>query len=1114
VAVPIRRVAIIYDDQVRPDTTGVYCRRALGRLVEVEHVLPSELGRVPRGRYDLFLNVDDGLRYRLPARLRPCAWWAIDTHLDPDWYLEKAPDFDFVFAAQRGGAELLRRAGVGSARWLPLACDPELHRRHEVEEVHDVCFVGHLFPGPRSELVRLIERRYPRSFVGRRFFEEMSRTYSASRIVFNRSIGDDVNMRVFEALACGSLLLTNDLHGSGQDELFRDGVHLATYRDPEEMLDKIAYYLARDDLRRRIAARGRELALAEHTYGHRMESILRAAEDRASSATVPAAGRVRAADPGLTSIVIPTRGQLEATRACLESIRRHTPEPHELIVVDNASADGTVGYLEAQPDVRLIANAENRGFPAAVNQGIRAATGRQVLLLNNDTVVTPGWLARLLRALYSDPLVGLAGPCSNRVSGPQQVPAEYDSFPALEAFAAARGEAHDGLVEGCDRLVGFCLLIRRELVDAIGLLDEGFGLGCFEDDDYCLRAIRAGFRAVIARDAFVHHEGSLTFRAEGVDFAGLMRENERRFLGKWSASPGPGQPAEPPEPYRVEVAPSGGLLLLRARVRLSLCMIVRDNEKTLPACLESIRPWVDEMVIVDTGSTDETPRIVEAYGGRLFHFPWCDDFSAARNESLRHARGEWVFWMDSDDTIPPECGRGLRELAMREADPGLLGYVMQVHCPGGAEDGDPAADVTEVDHVKLFRNRPDLRFDGRIHEQVLPAIRAAGGEVAWTDLFVVHSGSDPSAQAQERKRRRDLRILEKELSERPGHPFTLFNLGMTLVDGGRFTEAADYLRRSIAVSGDEESHLRKAYSLLVYAEMRLGRMQEALASCGRGRRLFPEDAELRFREGVLLHDLGRLDEAVRAYRDVLERRDGRHLSSVIRGLDGFKARQNLAVVLIDMGRLDEAEREWRAVVAEMPGYRPGWRGLVEMLLAAGRLEDAGAAAEDMDGDPALGPEGALQRSRVALALGSTNEARRWLDKALGEAPEDLEALRWAAQLLFEHGTADEAERALRRLIERLPEDASAHHNLGTVLLRSKRHGEAEESYRHALAHRPDHAATHLHLGYTLKEQGRLPEAEASWREVLRLAPGDVNAMAELRGTNPIDKPIPLSLPGH
>ena len=141
-----------------------------------------------------------------------------------------------------------------------------------------------------------------------------------------------------------------------------------------------------------------------------------------------------------------------------------------------------------------------------------------------------------------------------------------------------------------------------------------------------------------------------------------------------------------PGPFAIDVAPAGGLRMrIEAdRPRISLCMIVRDNARTLPACLESIRPWVDEMVIVDTGSVDETPRIVEAFGGRLFHFPWCDDFSAARNESLRHARGDWLFWMDSDDAILPACGRGC--------------------------------------------------FDHRIHEQILPAIRAAGGEVAWTDV--------------------------------------------------------------------------------------------------------------------------------------------------------------------------------------------------------------------------------------------------------------------------------------------------------------------------------------------------------------------------------------------
>ena len=224
---------------------------------------------------------------------------------------------------------------------------------------------------------------------------------------------------------------------------------------------------------------------------------------RARPASVP--------DFGMTSIVIVTHNQLEFTRQCLDSIQRLTDEAYELIVVDNGSSDGTVEYLRGVPGVRLIVNEANRGFPAAANQGIVASGGSQILLLNNDVVVTTGWLFRLLRALHSDPAIGLVGPCSNFVSGPQQVEARYESLADLDGFAWDWGGAHEGVRVDVNRLVGFCLLIRREVVESIGLLDEQFGVGCFEDDDYCLRAIQAGYRAVIAGDAFVHHFGGRTF---------------------------------------------------------------------------------------------------------------------------------------------------------------------------------------------------------------------------------------------------------------------------------------------------------------------------------------------------------------------------------------------------------------------------------------------------------------------------------------------------------------------------------------------------------------------------------------------------------------------------
>src|SRR5438552_985807 len=162
----LRRIALIFDGVSRPETTGVYCRRALGRLVEVEHFEPAELARVPRTGFDLYLNIDDGLEYHLPRDLGPTAWWAIDTHMNFAWCREKARGFDLVFAAQRDGADQLRRAGIDSAAWLPLACDPEIHRKHGVAKRYDVAFVGNVFPGPRAELLDLIRRRYPNSFVG------------------------------------------------------------------------------------------------------------------------------------------------------------------------------------------------------------------------------------------------------------------------------------------------------------------------------------------------------------------------------------------------------------------------------------------------------------------------------------------------------------------------------------------------------------------------------------------------------------------------------------------------------------------------------------------------------------------------------------------------------------------------------------------------------------------------------------------------------------------------------------------------------------------------------------------------------------------------------------
>ena len=311
---------------------------------------------------------------------------------------------------------------------------------------------------------------------------------------------------------------------------------------------------------------------------------------------------------------------------------------------------------------------------------------------------------------------------------------------------------------------------------------------------------------------------------------------------------------------------------------ISLCMIVRDNETTIEAAILSAKPWVDEIIVVDTGSKDQTPEICRRLGAQVHFMTWPDSFSAARNESLRYATGDWIFWMDSDDSFPADQGARMRALVDSDPPPEVLGFNMKVHCPYASEDGDVG--VTAVDHCKLFRNRPDLRFEFRIHEQILPSIDRAGGVVVSTDIYVIHSGAERSPAGLRRKLHRDVRLLKLENRERPDHPFALFNIGMTMVDCGRYRLGTRALWHCISVSGGVGSHVRKAYALLAGAFMAISRADEALAACQEGLSRFPDDPELLFRSGVALHALRRLSESERAYLDALDSRSKYPISSV------------------------------------------------------------------------------------------------------------------------------------------------------------------------------------------------------------------------------------------
>lgn len=239
----------------------------------------------------------------------------------------------------------------------------------------------------------------------------------------------------------------------------------------------------------------------------------------------------------MTSIVIPTLNGLELLSSCVEAIRTYTSTPYEIIVVDNGSTDGTLDYC-VREKLALVSFPDNAGFPAACNAGLKIATGDALLLLNNDVVVTHRWLDNMLDCLDASPDTGAAGPCSNYVSGRQQEEAPYSSMEEFHAWTEERNKPDPSRRTPLERLVGFCLLFKREVMERIGLLDERFSPGHYEDDDYCYRIRLAGFRLMMAGDAFVHHHGSASFRKQdSAALISLIETNYRKFMDKWGMDP-------------------------------------------------------------------------------------------------------------------------------------------------------------------------------------------------------------------------------------------------------------------------------------------------------------------------------------------------------------------------------------------------------------------------------------------------------------------------------------------------------------------------------------------------------------------------------------------------
>ncbi len=496
---------------------------------------------------DLYLWVESvGGHYplNLGAVTCPKVCYLIDSHLNLATHLEWAKEFDMVFIAQREYLDDFRRQGI-RVHWLPLACCPDIHRRTEPTGEYQVGFVGSVQPGTRREgLLSALSATIPVHYE-RCFWDDMAQVFSRSKIVFNEAVKNDLNMRVFEVMATGSLLLSDMARNSGQDELFRAGEDYALYRDAA-IGDVAAFYLENEELREQIAARGQRLVLNAHTYGHRVEDLLAVALEgksdtcsagelrQRSLVNVPAVDRDNPAHlcigSSSRSFVIPVLDMSPASEYNIVTLLEDLQDIEgEVIIVFNGQE--IAEHLKSHPRItRYAVLKQNIGVARAWNLGLEMAVTPVVFILNADLHLEQQAVDELERALTTLPLAACVGPQGSFVEF--SMTRDYVYYD--------KGAVHTPME--VDAVSGFFFAIRlQHFNDKIIRFENGFTPCYFEEWDLGLQIKRAGLKSYVVPVTSYDHHWSGSIRAlreigyyEQSRTAGeILLKNRKFFLNKW-----------------------------------------------------------------------------------------------------------------------------------------------------------------------------------------------------------------------------------------------------------------------------------------------------------------------------------------------------------------------------------------------------------------------------------------------------------------------------------------------------------------------------------------------------------------------------------------------------
>ncbi len=492
-------------------------------------------------------------------------------------------------------------------------------------------------------------------------------------------------------------------------------------------------------------------------------------------------------------------------------------------------------------------------------------------------------------------------------------------------------------------------------------------------------------------------------QAGGLKHSQECLERARALTPHWEAVKQPAKTHAPRKPAgKVALPPPPPM----AESRLSVCLIVKNEEKFLDQCLRSVKGVASQIVVVDTGSTDRTIEIAKQHGAEVHHFAWCDDFSAARNAALEHATGDWVLALDADEELAPVDRAELKEIMKAN---NTIGWRLPI-----VDQGREAEGCTYV--PRLFRNAPGLFYVSRVHEQVFSSVEVRREE--WNmetgvgSLTLIHHGYAAEVLRDRNKIARNLRLLELAIEEIPGDPNLLMNYGLELIRSERFDEGlARYAGAFAALNakpGNEVTPELRESLLTQYSShlMKAGRwpaVVEVLTSRVATRE--PLSASLCFTLGLAFQELHRWPEAAEQFRLCLHRRNAKSFYLVNRVILGGAPRHCLALALWQGGSIAEAAKEFGAALEEEPALKP-------LQMDAARFEAAHgepvAALKLYHGLAASDPsivDAWVGGAKLALSDPDFIEfARDWTSEAIKHHPENREliAARGETLLLTQH----------------------------------------------------------------------------------------------------------------